>query len=88
MLEAIELQSDTDIEPSVIKAVTLLREMNQVGKRKLPEDAPLGFMPKKVRSLVEDDGVISKRDWECALLTAIRDEIRIGNVVARSSKRF
>jgi TnpA family transposase len=32
--------------------------------------------------------VISKRDWECALLTAIRDEIRTGNVAAQSSKRF
>jgi TnpA family transposase len=88
LLEAIELQSDTEIESSVVKAVALLRDMNQEGKRKLPEDAPLGFMPKKVRSLVEEDGVISRRDWECALLTAIRDEIRIGNVVARSSKRF
>jgi predicted transcriptional regulator len=88
LLQAIELQSDTDTEPSVVKAVALLREMNQAGKRKLPEDAPLGFMPKKVRALVEKDGIVSKRDWECALLTAVRDEIRIGNVAAQSSKRF
>lgn len=45
-------------------------------------------MPKKVRKLVENEGVISKRDWECSLLTAIRDEIRVGNVAAQSSKRF
>ena len=45
-------------------------------------------MPKKVRALVEKDGIVSKRDWECALLTAVRDEIRIGNVAAQSSKRF
>ena len=88
LLRAIELQSDTDTEPSVVRAVALLREMNQASKRKLPEDAPLGFMPKKVRTLVEKDGVVSKRDWECALLTALRDEIRIGNVAAQSSKRF
>ena len=88
LLEAVELQSDSEVESSVIKAVALLREMNQDGKRKLPEDAPLGFIPQKVRALVEKDGAISKRDWECALLTAIRDEIRTGNVAARSSKRF
>ncbi len=88
LLEAVELQSDSEVESSVIKAVALLREMNQGGKRKLPEDAPLGFIPEKVRALVEKDGVISKRDWECALLTAIRDEIRSGNVAAQSSKRF
>lgn len=45
-------------------------------------------MPKKVPALVEREGGVSKRDWECALLTAIRDEIRIGNVAAQSSKRF
>ena len=88
LLEAVELQSDSEVESSVVKAVALLREMNQDGKRKLPEDAPLGFMPEKIRALVEKDGVISKRDWECALLTAIRDEIRTGNVAAQSSKRF
>ena len=88
LLEAVKLQSDSEGESSVVKAVALLREMNQEGKRKLPEDAPLGFIPKKVRDLVEKDGVISKRDWECALLTAIRDEIRTGNVAAQSSKRF
>ena len=85
---AIDLQNDTETESPVIKAVALLREMNAEGKRKLPEDAPLGFMSKKVRALVEKDGVISKRDWECALLAAIRDEIRVGNVAVQSSKRF
>jgi hypothetical protein len=88
LVQAIELQSDAEAEPSVLKAAALLLEMNQAGKRKLPDDAPLGFMPRKVRAIVEKDGVISKRDWECALLTAIRDEIRIGNVAARSGKRF
>ncbi len=88
LLQVIELQSDAEAEPSVLKEAALLRELNQAGKRKLPYDAPLGFMPKKVRVLVEKDGVVSKRDWECALLTSIRDEIRIGNVTARSRKRF
>jgi hypothetical protein len=87
-VSAINLQNDTETESPIIKAVALLRNMNAEGKRKLPEDAPLGFMSKKVRTLVEEDGVISKRDWECALLEAIRDEIRVGNVAAQSSKRF
>ena len=88
LVGAIDLQNDTETESPVIKAAALLRKMNAEGKRKLPEDAPLGFMPKKVRTLVEKDGVISKRDWECALLAAIRDEIRVGNIAVQSSKRF
>jgi TnpA family transposase len=87
-ISAIDLQTDAETESPVTKAAALLRKMNAEGKRKLPEDAPLGFMPKKVRALVEEDGIISKRDWECALLTAIRDEIRAGNVAVQSSKRF
>ena len=87
-IEAVDLKNDTETESPVIKAAELLRKMNKEGRRKLPGDAPLGFMPKKVRKLVENGGVISKRDWECSLLTAIRDEIRAGNVAAQSSKRF
>jgi TnpA family transposase len=40
------------------------------------------FIPKRIRALVEKDGAISRRDWECALLTAT------GNVAAQSSKRY
>ena len=87
-IEAIDLKNDAKTESPVIKAAALLREINKEGKRKLPDDAPLGFIPKKVRKLVENEGIISKRDWECSLLTAIRDEIRAGNVAAQSSKRF
>jgi len=87
-IDAIDLQNDTETESPVIKAAALLRELNKEGKRKLPDGAPLGFIPKKVRKLVENEGIISKRDWECSLLTAIRDEIRAGNVAAQSSKRF
>jgi len=87
-IEAIDLKNDAETESPVIKAAALFRKMNKEGKRKLPNDAPLGFMPKKVRKLVEKEGVISRRDWECSLLTAIRDEIRAGNVAAQSSKRF
>lgn len=88
LLKSIELESDSTAQSPVVKAVSLLNQMNKDGSRKLPEDAPLGFIPKKIRNLIETDGVISKRDWEVALLTAVRDEIRTGNVAAKSSKRF
>lgn len=62
--------------------------MNEANKRKLPEDAPLDFIPKRLQPLVETDGTVNKHAWECALLTAIRDEIRAGNVFVEQSKRF
>ena len=69
-------------------AIDLLRELNEQNKRKLPDDAPLGFIPKKIRSLVKVNGAIDKAGWECALLTAVRDEIKSGNISVKMSKRF
>ena len=71
-----------------MEAVQLLRELNEANKRKLPDDAPLDFIPRRLRPLVEENDKVSKRAWECALLTAVRDEIRAGNVYVQQSKRF
>ncbi len=73
---------------SLLKAIEILHELNQQQKRKLPEDAPIEFIPKKLRALVKPQGVLDKQAWECALLTSIRDEIRVGNLTVNGSKRF
>lgn len=72
----------------LLKAIELLHQMNQEQKRKLPDDAPIEFIPKKLRSLVKPQGVLDKPAWECALLTSIRDEIKVGNLTVKDSKRF
>jgi hypothetical protein len=38
--------------------------------------------------LVAADGEVSKAAWECALLNAVRDEIKAGNLYVQQSKRF
>lgn len=87
-LESLAFRQEEGAAASLVEAVRLLQEMNEAGKRKLPEDAPLGFIPRKLRPLVEQEGEVSKHAWECALLLAIRDEIRAGNLYVRDSKRF
>ena len=62
--------------------------MNKEGKRKVPDNAPTVFIPKTRRRFVEKDGGIDRAAYECAVLTALRDEIRRGNVAVRGSKRF
>lgn len=88
LLEHLEFCLEEGTQSTVVEATRLLREMNRENRRKLPEDAPLAFVPKKLRSLVEQDGAVDKHAWECVLLTAIRDEIRAGNVYIEQSKRF
>ncbi|WP_341792643.1 MULTISPECIES: Tn3 family transposase [unclassified Rickettsia] len=73
---------------NLLKAIELLHELNQQQKRKLPDDAPIDFIPKKLRSLVKPQGILDKPAWESALLTSIRDEIKIGNLTVKDSKRF
>jgi TnpA family transposase len=87
-LESLTFQVEAAGSTSLIQAIQLLRDMNQAGKRKLPAAAPLSFIPKKLRPFVESDGEVHKPAWECALLTAIRDELKAGNIYVRQSKRF
>jgi len=87
-LKHIQLSFESGADGPLCCAVNVLREMNSDNKRKLPDDIPVGFIPKKIRSLVENEGVINKAAWECALLTAVRDEIKSGNISIGMSKRF
>lgn len=70
------------------QAIEILRDMNEDNKRKLPDNPPMDFIPKKIRPLVEVDGRIDKGAWECALVTAVRDEIKSGNISIEMSKHF
>ncbi|MBU0995174.1 MAG: DUF4158 domain-containing protein [Proteobacteria bacterium] len=87
-LKHVQLQSEDENDSSIFNAVDILKEMNENNKRKLPEDAPVDFIPKKILQLVDSDGEINKPAWECALLTAVRDEIKSGNISVCMSKRF
>ncbi|MCB0014266.1 MAG: Tn3 family transposase, partial [Anaerolineales bacterium] len=88
LLEHIHCQAEDDAKSPLVEAVDLQRELNDTNKRKLPEDAPMGFIKRSLRPFVEENGEVSKRAWECALLLAIRDEIRAGNIYIQDSKRF
>lgn len=98
-LKHLEFDSDSLSHTSLVDATTLLKEMNDSGKRKLPEETPIAFIPKKLRPLLFNEGEIDKHAWEyvrCAqrllreppLLTKVRDEMKAGNLTVKKSKRF
>jgi len=89
LLKNLQVEPEVGMENSaLLEAIDLLRQMNADNKRKLPEDAPIDFLPKAMRPFVETNGKLDKSAWECALLTAIRDEIKSGNLSVEMSKRF
>ena len=73
---------------ALVESVDVLRAMNASGKRRVPDDAPTSFIPKGRRRFVETGDGIDRAAYEAAVLTALRDEIRRGNVAVRGSKRF
>ncbi len=88
LLEQLKLEKQTHSSSTILEAVDLLRELNRTGKRKLPDDVPINFLSKTMQALILKDGEVSKAAWECAVMTAVRNEIKAGNLAVRHSKRF
>ena len=90
LLKHITFQVDTQDKTSenLIEAINLLNRMNTEGKHKLPEDAPIDFIPKKRQPFVFQEDKLHKPAWECALLTVLRDQIKSGHLSVSGSKRF
>jgi TnpA family transposase len=87
-LQHLQFRSESEEHTSLLEAIDLLRQLNEENKRKLPEDAPLAFLPKNIQEMVVIKGEVNKAAWECALLNAVRDEIKSGNLHVHQSKRF
>ena len=90
LLRHIPFQPDTQDKTSdaIIEAICLLNRMNTEGKHKLPDNAPTGFVPPKLRPFLFQDDKLHKPAWECALLTALRDMVKSGNLSVPDSKCF
>jgi TnpA family transposase len=89
LLRALEFFPDAgDDDVPCLEAVRVLKEMNADLKRKLPEDAPTDFIPKRLLPLVVNDGKPERKAWECALLLKLQEDLRSGNLSVRHSKRF
>ena len=90
LIKHIRFQSDPQNSPSndIVTAVDLLNKMNEEGKYILPSDAPTKFIPKKLYPDVFQEGRLQKPAWECALLTALRDQVKSGNLYVDHGKRY
>jgi TnpA family transposase len=88
LLQALQFRLEDGVQSSIVEAVHLLQTMNAENRRKLPEDVPLDFIPKTLRPLIERNGQVERHAWECAVLSALQDEIRAGNVFVDHSRHF
>ena len=80
LLEAFAFEG-TASASGLFKAVSLLRDTTQAGKRTLPGNAPLGFIRRGWRPFVVDTGgQVDRRAWEVDVLSELRDRLRAGDV--------
>ena len=83
LLEHLSLEKEDTKDDSLLEAVQLIKEMNLSGKRKVEADAPVNSLSKSAKKLViKNDGEIDRPAWECALLTAVKDNIKSGNILS------
>ena len=92
LLDALDFEVDpaggSSQTRALVESVAVLRAMNEAEKRKVPPGAPTSFLSGTRRQLVEQDGEINRAAYEAAVLTALRDGVRRGNVAVAGSKRF
>lgn len=87
LLNVFEFRSTKSAQP-LIKAIDIIRDMNETGKRKVPEGAPLNFVSNRWQKHVyDDDGSINRHYYEMAVLTELRNHVRAGDVSIVGSRQ-
>lgn len=87
LLKSLEFHATKSAEP-LMKAVDIIRDMNETGRRKVPEGAPLNFISNRWQKHVYDeDGTINRHYYEMAVLTELRKYVRSGNISIVGSRQ-
>lgn len=87
-LNALPLDGNAETE-GLRKAIEILRELNESGKRKIPDDAPVDFVDAKWWNYVFDDlERIVKKYYELCVLFELRAKLRSGDIWVIGSRRY
>ncbi len=73
---------------NVLDAIEVLRGMNTDNARKLPADAPTGFIKPRWQKLVMTDAGIDRRYYELCALSELKNSLRSGDIWVQGSRQF
>jgi TnpA family transposase len=77
---------------TTLRAIEILRGVYNNGGRKWPKSLPTGFLRPAWRDAVldsgSDGGVQHRRTWEAAILLALRDRLRAGDIWVEGSRQW
>ena len=72
----------------VLDAIEVLRGMNADNARKVPMDAPTGFIKPRWHKLVMTDAGIDRRYYELCALSELKNSLRSGDIWVQGSCQF
>ena len=71
------------------EAIGILRDLNESGKRKIPDDAPSDFIDADWwKQVFDNKGRISRKYYELCVLFELRTKLRSGDVWVEGSRRY
>jgi TnpA family transposase len=89
LVKHLKFSSTGTLTNSLVKALSIINELNETGKRKVPDDAPVDFFHNRWEKYVFDrDGTINRRYYEMAACTELKNRIRSGDVAVEGSKNY
>lgn len=79
---------NTSMEP-LIDVLKVINDMNETGKRKVPDNVPLGFVSNRWNKYVfEPEGTINRHYYEMAAYTELKNRIRSGDIAVQGSRNY
>jgi hypothetical protein len=87
LLETLKLKA-APAAKEVLEGIHTLKALNQANIRKVPEDAPLGFISKRWKPLVFSENGIERRFYELCALTELKNCLRSGDISIKGSRQF
>lgn len=89
LVKYLKFNSTNTNSHQLVEAINILNDMNNGGKRKVPEDAPTKFISKRWKKyLYEKDGTINRHYYEIATLVELKNKIRSGDISVEGSRNF
>jgi TnpA family transposase len=87
-LDTFTFSSNRDDDP-LLKAVAILRQLNEQSKRTVPQEAPMAFVSPPWQPFIHDAaGQIQRRYYELCVLWELRRALRSGNLWIEGSCRY
>lgn len=86
-LDVLKLRA-APVAKNVLEGIEVLRGMNADNARKVPADAPTGFIKKRWEKLVMTDAGIDRRYYELCALSELKNALRSGDIWVQGSRQF